>query len=116
MTRPVADSPFDGRWRIGVDVGGTFTDMILASADGRIVVAKVPSVPGDPAQGVLRALAKAADLLGVRVAALLGQCSLFVHGSTVAKTATMVAGKVPWTGQHWRDQGSPGLLTRIRAD
>lgn len=92
MTRPVADSPFDGRWRIGVDVGGTFTDMILASADGRIVVAKVPSVPGDPAQGVLRALAKAADLLGVRVAALLGQCSLFVHGSTVA-TNTVLEGK-----------------------
>jgi N-methylhydantoinase A len=44
-------------WRIGVDIGGTFTDVALADeASGRIGVAKVPSTPADLADGVLRAL------------------------------------------------------------
>ena len=37
--------------RIGVDVGGTFTDLILVDEEtGRITVDKVPSTPDDPAQ------------------------------------------------------------------
>lgn len=80
------------RWRIGVDVGGTFTDMILAGDDGRILVAKVPTVPADPAQGVIDALAKAATMLSLTPAALLARCPLFVHGSTIA-TNTVLEGK-----------------------
>jgi len=79
-------------WRIGVDVGGTFTDLVLTDAAGRSVVAKVPSVPADPSQGVLAALRRAADMLGGTVSDLLGQCALFVHGSTVA-TNRMLEGK-----------------------
>lgn len=79
-------------WRIGVDVGGTFTDLVLADARGRTWVAKVPSVPADPSQGVLRALARLADDLGSTVPAVLSRCGLFVHGSTVA-TNTMLEGK-----------------------
>src|SRR3546814_15862065 len=74
-------------WRIGVDVGGTFTDLVLADAAGRIRVFKAPSTPADPAQGVLDALARATDRLALGgVDALLAQCDLFVHGSTVATT------------------------------
>lgn len=47
--------------RIGVDIGGTFTDMVLVGA-GRIEVIKVPSVPTDPAAGVVAALRKAAEV------------------------------------------------------
>ena len=44
-------------WRIGVDIGGTFTDVALVEEQsGRIGVAKVPTTPADPAEGVLRAL------------------------------------------------------------
>ena len=40
--------------RVGVDVGGTFTDLILVDEEsGRITVDKVPSTPSDPAQGVV---------------------------------------------------------------
>ena len=40
--------------RIGVDVGGTFTDLILVDEEsGRITVDKVPSTPDDPARGVV---------------------------------------------------------------
>ena len=79
-------------WRIGVDVGGTFTDMILAGDDGRILVSKVPTVPADPAQGVMDALAKAASGLDSSPAQLLGRCGLFVHGSTIA-TNTVLEGR-----------------------
>jgi N-methylhydantoinase A len=81
-----------GGLRIGVDIGGTFTDLVLAEADGRIAVVKVPSVPGDPAQGVLNGLAEAARREGGSVESLLARCALFVHGSTIA-TNTLLEGK-----------------------
>jgi N-methylhydantoinase A len=37
-------------WRIGVDVGGTFTDMVLRDAAGAVRIFKAPSVPNDPAK------------------------------------------------------------------
>ena len=79
-------------WRIGVDVGGTFTDLVLADRRGRTWVAKVPSVPSDPSRGVLDALATVAAEVGLDRSAVLTGCSLFVHGSTVA-TNTMLEGK-----------------------
>jgi N-methylhydantoinase A len=79
-------------WRIGVDIGGTFTDMVLADAHGRIWVFKEPSVPSNPAQGVLAVVDAAARALGLSRAALMEGCALFVHGSTIA-TNTMLEGK-----------------------
>jgi N-methylhydantoinase A len=47
-------------WRIGVDIGGTFTDVALVDeAGGQIGVAKVPTTPGDLSQGVFDALSGA---------------------------------------------------------
>ena len=41
-------------WRIGIDIGGTFTDVALVDdASGEIGVAKVPTTPGDLTEGVL---------------------------------------------------------------
>ncbi|MDF1732257.1 MAG: hydantoinase/oxoprolinase family protein [Minwuia sp.] len=71
-------------WRIGVDIGGTFTDMALIDASGSLRVFKSPSTPSDPAKGVVNVLEVAAAALGVGVGDLLGQCRLFVHGSTIA--------------------------------
>ena len=79
-------------WRIGVDVGGTFTDLVLADASGAVWVAKVPSVAADPSRGVLRALERLAADLACGVTDVLEGCALFVHGSTVA-TNTMLEGK-----------------------
>ncbi len=91
-TPPSADGPsLRAPWRIGVDVGGTFTDLVLADADGEVRVAKVPSVPSDPSQGVLDAVAAVADQLGSSTSEVLGGCGLFIHGSTVA-TNTMLEG------------------------
>ena len=96
MTAPATDADGAQRrpaapWRIGVDVGGTFTDLVLADAPGATWVAKVPSVPADPSRGVHAALARVAVDLGMPLGDVLADCSLFVHGSTVA-TNTMLEG------------------------
>ena len=45
----------DAEARLGVDVGGTFTDLVLIAGD-RLVTAKVPSTPDDQSEGVMRSL------------------------------------------------------------
>jgi N-methylhydantoinase A len=71
-------------WRIGVDVGGTFTDLVLIDREGSLHVAKVPSTPADPSEGVLAVLEAAAATAALTTRALLEGCSHFVHGSTIA--------------------------------
>ncbi|WP_028351609.1 hydantoinase/oxoprolinase family protein [Bradyrhizobium murdochi] len=71
-------------WRIGVDVGGTFTDMVLRDAAGSVRIFKAPSNTADPSEGVLNVLRLAAAKLELPLSALLRNCALFVHGSTVA--------------------------------
>ncbi len=92
MSTDSANEPARGGWYIGVDVGGTFTDLVLADADRRVHAVKVPSVPSDPAEGVFNALRKAADVLGTGLEALLRDCALLVHGATIA-TNTVLEGK-----------------------
>ena len=77
-------SPLVAPWRIGVDVGGTFTDMVLRDSTGAVRIFKAPSVPADPSEGVLRVLRLAAQQLDLPLSKLLRECILFVHGSTVA--------------------------------
>lgn len=65
------------RYRIGVDVGGTFTDLIAVSEDGSTLVpVKVPSAPGAPAEGVL-------DALGRLFADRPRRADYIVHASTI---------------------------------
>jgi N-methylhydantoinase A len=81
--------PRPSRLRIGVDVGGTFTDLVVVMEDGRSEVFKVPSVPSDPSVGVIEAVKAAAAGLGFGVAELLAPCDAFVHGSTIATNTVL---------------------------
>jgi N-methylhydantoinase A len=74
-------------YRIGVDVGGTFTDLVAVDDFGRASLAKVPSTPADPSIGVLDGLQLLADTLAVPLAALLTETERIVHGTTVATNA-----------------------------
>ena len=71
-------------WRVAVDVGGTFTDLVVIDASGSLHVAKVPSTPSDPSDGVLAAVEAISTEAGLSDRQLLENCSHFVHGSTVA--------------------------------
>lgn len=77
------------QWRIGVDVGGTFTDLVVSAHDGTAHVFKVPSIPANPAEGVIAGLHLAAKSIGVTPSHLLENCSLFVHGSTIATNTVL---------------------------
>ena len=76
-------------YRIGIDVGGTFTDLVAINDDGRIAVAKSASTPRDQSIGVLAGLELLAGSLGIDRAALLGSADRIVHGTTVATNALL---------------------------
>src|SRR5215218_7604232 len=69
---------------LGVDVGGTFTDAVLA-VDGRLVTAKAPTTPDDQSEGVLAAV----RLVLERAAAPASAVTAFAHGTTVATNALL---------------------------
>lgn len=64
---------------VGIDVGGTFTDLYQVNADGQVHTCKVPSTPTDPAAGPVAAL---------RVAGA-PETALIVHGTTIATNAVI---------------------------
>ncbi|MET4698545.1 N-methylhydantoinase A [Constrictibacter sp. MBR-5] len=69
-------------WQVGVDVGGTFTDLVLVDpASGAFRVSKVPSTTDNQARGVIEGV-RAADVPLPEVAA-------FVHGTTVGTNAVL---------------------------
>ncbi len=69
---------------LGVDVGGTFTDAVLASG-GRLVTAKAPTTPDDQSQGVMSAVGLALERAGASAA----DVAAFAHGMTVATNALL---------------------------
>jgi N-methylhydantoinase A len=69
---------------IGVDVGGTFTDAVLA-LDGRVITAKAPTTPGDQSEGVMAAV----DAVLARAGAGAEEIEEFSHGMTVATNALL---------------------------
>ncbi|MFN8215949.1 MAG: hydantoinase/oxoprolinase family protein [Solirubrobacterales bacterium] len=71
-------------YRIGVDIGGTFTDFTVAREGGELLLWKQDSTPDDPGRAVVEGLAAVAEQLETDVAGLLGETELFVHGTTVA--------------------------------
>jgi N-methylhydantoinase A len=76
-------------YRIGIDVGGTFTDLVAVDDFGRTTLAKVPSTPADPSIGVLGGLQLLADTLSLDRSALLAETERIVHGTTVATNSLL---------------------------
>src|SRR3990172_12332134 len=77
--------PRNSRYRLGVDVGGTHTDLVLLDArTGNLMVEKVASTPGNPALGVLDGIARFVEK-GVRATDI----EFFVHGTTITTNALL---------------------------
>lgn len=70
---------------IGVDIGGTFTDLVLARPDGSVLVAKTPSTPADPGLAVLQGIGELLRAAGVSPSSI-GE---IVHGTTVASNTIL---------------------------
>jgi N-methylhydantoinase A len=69
-------------WRLGIDVGGTFTDIVALGDDGRVRLRKISSTPHDPAAGLSRALQ---EFTGSRDS----EIDLLIHGTTLATNALL---------------------------
>jgi len=76
------------RWRVGIDSGGTFTDVCLfAEDDGRIEVWKVASTPDDPSRGIVHGFEEGMGRVAPDDARPAASVSYFGHGTTVATNA-----------------------------
>jgi len=72
-------------YRIGIDIGGTFTDIVIARDDGLIETRKVPSTPDDYSRGIAEALSRLVADYGTTPDAITG----IVHATTVATNAIL---------------------------
>ena len=76
-------------YRIAVDVGGTFTDLVAVDSAGKVTFVKVPSTPEDQAIGFMDGIARLAETLGLAVPDLLADTDQVLHGMTVATNALL---------------------------
>jgi len=74
---------------IGIDVGGTYTDLVAIDETGKTVFAKSPSTPSDQSIGVMAGLEELARRLELTCAKMLAATDRVVHGTTVATNALL---------------------------
>jgi N-methylhydantoinase A len=74
---------------IGIDVGGTYTDLVAIDETGKTIFAKSPSTPSDQSVGVMAGLEELARRLNLTRADMLGVTDRVVHGTTVATNALL---------------------------
>ena len=70
--------------RVGIDVGGTFTDLICVTTDGEVVLDKTPTTLDDQSIGVMTGLGQLAERFGIGMAEFCRQLDILVHGTTTA--------------------------------
>ena len=85
---------------MGVDIGGTFTDVSAVSSDGSVYTAKAPSTPQDLTQGLVAGLALVAEQADLTLTELLERTDKFAHGTT--QTSNVI---FTWVG------ATTGLIT-----
>ncbi len=88
------------RLRIGIDVGGTFTDFLVVADEGSARVFKTLSTPDDPSRALLQGLTEIAESYGLGTDALSRAVDVIVHGTTVTTNAVLT-----------RNGARTGLLT-----
>ena len=78
-------------YRIGIDVGGTFTDFLFLDQNGATVIRKSPTTPTDLSEGVFAGLSQFANDKGMSVEGFLSNTRMIVHGTTIS-TNTVLTG------------------------
>src|SRR6266516_7656092 len=74
---------------IGIDIGGTYTDLVAIDENGTTVFAKSPATPSDQSVGVMAGLEQLGRRLQLTRAEMLGLTDRVVHGTTVATNALL---------------------------
>ena len=83
--------------KIGVDVGGTFTDFLLMDQEGHSEIYKVLSTPEDPSLAVMKGFIDMAERKDLNISSFLKEVEIIVHGTTVTTNAVLT-GHVAKTG------------------
>ena len=92
-----------------IDIGGTFTDLVLYSRESDLEILKSPTTPGEFEKGFINVLRAAADAHKLPLGDFLAKTDLIVHGTTVSTNA-LVEGKVAPAGLIC-NAGHPDILT-----
>ena len=71
-------------FRVGVDVGGTFTDLIAVAGTGEVFLDKTPTTLDDQSRGVLTGIGQLAEHFGLTLEAFCAALEIVVHGTTTA--------------------------------
>ena len=77
------------KYKIGIDVGGTFTDFLLAYEDGTTQIYKVLSTPDDPSIGLMNGLKEMAKDRNIPIQEFIRYVDTIVHGTTVTTNAVL---------------------------
>lgn len=88
------------KFRIGIDIGGTFTDFVVQADDGSLVTHKILSTPEDPSIALVEGLKDLAGRFGLAPEEFAGSVTAIVHGTTVTTNALLT-----------RSGAKTGLLT-----
>ena len=85
--RPIGRAVENDAYIVSTDSGGTFVDAVILDGNGKLTIGKSPTTPEDPATGIIAAVAAAAGRAGLDLRTVLGQCAMFLNGTTVTTNA-----------------------------
>ena len=74
-------------YHVGIDVGGTFTDLVLSDHEGNVHRAKALTTHGRYTDGIINALTKVSEKIGSEVESILSRTELFINGTTIVTNA-----------------------------
>lgn len=77
------------RYNLGIDIGGTFTDLICVSSEGKTIVHKTLSTPQDSSVGFINGIREVAEMAGASFEEFISSIDTIVHGTTVATNALL---------------------------
>jgi len=77
------------KYKLGIDVGGTFTDFLLVEENGGSHIFKTPTTPKDPSVGVQAGLAEIAEFTNLDLNQFLASLEIIVHGTTITTNAAL---------------------------
>lgn len=76
-------------YRVAVDTGGTFSDIVVVDEKGELYLGKTPSTPEDPGRAVISSVEDFAMHCNAAVSEILSKAEMFAHGTTVATNAVL---------------------------